>query len=508
MKKNRLLARLFAGLLLAVASLSLTACSTVLYRIPENNYSGRPVPPSNLLERVLVTYTTDGSTGGAQILDGLKNRRGNIQNTILNWPVKSFSAAYPSQIFNFPEEMRGYVLSQTDGVVSTIDYSTEAGLGALTTLGANPSPSVAPSGTRVLAGVQGGLIEVYDSGNTYALSLPNVYKTVINAGNTILLAMVRNSDSLYRVIKLPQSATPTAPPGAVDCQPINVPVFCVVPVKGTFDRPYDAYFSLNGNQVYVLNCGPECGGSTAGVSVLTPGSLHVDVIPTEDPISSSADSSMVTLPVANPIPVPGGVTIARQDSNNNLYLAGQQMQTSGTHAGLFAGNLSVLNLTTYTVGNPVSISDGTHNRILLADDSTLWVGATQCATGVRAATATEELASQGYTDQAGDYNCLTRVSLSGTTPSATIIPQVVQSNVSSVSAVTVGYPNTDQNEYYYGNLTGLCWVQNYNKVYTAYGGQVHAFNTADGSEIDNFYFTIPATALDVAYMDALTNAAN
>jgi hypothetical protein len=51
-------------------------------------------------------------------------------------------------------------------------------------------------------------------------------------------------------------------------------------------------------------------------------------------------------------------------------------------------------------------------------------------------------------------------------------------------------------------------VQNYNKVYTAYGGQVHVFRTTDGSEIDNQFVTVQGTALDVTYMDALTDDAN
>jgi hypothetical protein len=37
---------------------------------------------------------------------------------------------------------------------------------------------------------------------------------------------------------------------------------------------------------------------------------------------------------------------------------------------------------------------------------------------------------------------------------------------------------------------------------------VHAFNTADGSEINNSQFTVQGTALDVAFMDAATNSAN
>ena len=74
--------------------------------------------------------------------------------------------------------------------------------------------------------------------------------------------------------------------------------------------------------------------------------------------------------------------------------------------------------------------------------------------------------------------------------------------------VTVPYPNENQDQYYYGSLTGLAWVENLNKVYTAYGGQVHAFNTVDGSEINNQYITVQGTANDVAYIDASTNEAN
>ena len=76
------------------------------------------------------------------------------------------------------------------------------------------------------------------------------------------------------------------------------------------------------------------------------------------------------------------------------------------------------------------------------------------------------------------------------------------------STAVVAYPNTNQNLYYYGDLTGLCWVQGFNKVYTAYGGQVHIFSTVDGSEIDNKNVTVQGTALDVAYMDAITDADN
>jgi hypothetical protein len=202
------------------------------------------------------------------------------------------------------------------------------------------------------------------------------------------------------------------------------------------------------------------------------------------------------------VPVPGGVTAAVSDGST-LYVSGQQLQPDG----LFAGNLSTISLATNTVTSVTSISDGHHSKMLFADDNTLWIGSQLCANGERAARAAQQIAAGQPTDQSANYNCLTRIALpSGSTPiSASIIPAVTQS---ATNPVTVPYPNTNQNLYYYGDLTGLCWVQTLHKVYTAYGGQIHAFNTANGSEINNKNIIVQGTALDVAYMDAFTDAAN
>ena len=144
--------------------------------------------------------------------------------------------------------------------------------------------------------------------------------------------------------------------------------------------------------------------------------------------------------------------------------------------------------------------------MLLADNNTLWDASNNCADGERARTG-------------ANINCLTLVTLGGTTPSAMVIP-----NVTPGGSTQVAFPNTNGNLYYYGDLTGICWIQNYNKVYTAYGGQIHVFYTggpitdrsdpakgttpAAGTEASNVNVTVQGTVLDVAYMDALTNQAN
>ncbi len=484
---------LFA-LLTASAALTVTSCTHNLYQFPAYNFAGRPIPPSSLAERVMVGVSFNGTSGGLVILDALRDLRNNLQNTITGYSISGYSGGYPSAILSFPEQLRGYVYSNVSPFsLGIVNYSSESSSGSAASFGsAANSIAIAPDFLRIYAAVeQSSSLVVVDNqtGGTYALNLPNVYKVAVNTGDTVALAMVRNSNTLYRVIKLNNAVVTTAPPGAVDCQPTLLPVYCVVPVPGTYDRPTGAIFSLDGSNVYVLNCGVECGGGSnggAGVSIIPQGPLQINQIPT-----STSYPNVVT----NTISIPGGVTEAILDSNF-LYTAGQSLQANG----LFGGNLTLTPLSTLVPASPIPISDGTHTKMLFADDNTLWIGSQYCATGVRQA-----LAAAGNTTQAANYNCLTRVVLNGTTaPTASIVPAVNQ----NVPATPVPYPNTDQNLFYYGSLTGICWVQNYHKVYTAYGGQVHAFNTVDGSEINNVNIIVQGTALDVAYMDALTNTAN
>jgi hypothetical protein len=515
-----------SGILLATATLALSGCGVVvLYKTPQYTYDGRPVPPSKLLERVLAAYSATGSSGGLEILDGLRDLRGNVENTTKAFSISGYSEAEPTSIINFPEQTIGYVLSYNDGNLTAINYSKESQIAVAAKLGSQPASAAASQLGLAYAGAaqQAGVLVFSTGGSTFDLNLPGVNKVVIDPGFSVVLAMVQNSNTLYRIVKLPSTPNPVLPPGYVDCEPLLLPQYCVVPVPGTYDRPVDVNFSIDGSTAYVLNSGPENGGTTSSVSILNTAPLNIDTVPT---LSVPAASPMATLPngTANPVVVPGGVTASVSDGTY-LYLAGQQLQPAGSkYAGLFAGNLTTVNLNTYAVSAPVSISDGTHTKLLFADKNTLWIASTACANGVRAATATAELAAQGYTDQAGNYNCLTMATTGTATPPATIVPAVVQSNVSSVTPVVVPYPNTNQNQYYYGSATGLCWVQNYYKVYTAYGGQIHAFYTGanpapivetqqidanggtPGLEIDNTNVTVQGTVFDVAYMDAETNS--
>ncbi|MHB8303505.1 MAG: hypothetical protein ACYDC6_11805 [Acidobacteriaceae bacterium] len=476
----------------AAGVLSLTGCLGT-----NSFFAGRPFPPSTILQRVLVAIQNPSptSTGTLEIVDARYDIRNSENGTIPLFFISGYKGALPSLILNYPEQQMGYVYGHGDGSTVPVSYSKEAVAGSNINAGLSNSIFVTQNGLYAFAASQSSeFLTVVDRvvGQTVQLNLPNVYKVAVNPSGAVALAFVQNSNYAYRVIHLQQQSNgaimppPTFPTASswpknvspVDCQPVNLPIYCVVPVldqKGmpiAFDRPYDTIFSADGTTGWVLNCGPECGGQQSSVSFLNIGPLDVYNFP---------GSTYPGPPPANPpptervrVPVPGGATMALY-GNNTLYVSGQQIQSDG----LLEGFLSVINLTSNQVTATYPIADGTHTKMLFGDDNTLWIGSQLCQTGYRTA---NNLVN----------GCLTFFNLAN-------------------NSVLV--------EPWYGDLTGLCAILEWHKMYTAYGGQLHIYATTNigittfgtqpyqaGSELYNGDVTVHGTAFDVAYMDAPSNA--
>ena len=482
-----------AFLLLALAAL-FTGCGGRPYHTPPYNYAGRPIPPSKLLQRVLVVYGNGGAltSGGAQMLDAERDIRFNVYQPNSTFPIRGFSTTgLPIQLFNYPEQTLGVVFA-ADKSVGSINYGTEAFTNATvpsSVFATLPTSVFVPSDLAFVYAAEetSGLFLVDDlaAGAQYNFSLPGAYRVAVNPSHTVVLIMTRNSDSVYRLLRLSTAQAP--PAGAIDCQPLNQPIYCILPVGSTqangsvsepaFHRPQYAYFSPDGSQAYILSCGRECGGTgddaQPAIHYANTASLNVLSYPS---------SSTYTSPVVKTIPLPGA-TAAISDGNT-VYVAGQQLLSDG----YFSGVLSVIPNSANAPSATLGISDGTHTKMLFADDNTLWIGSQNCSSGERRASGQ-------------NYNCLTRYVTTSNT--ASVVP-----NVTPGSSTTVPNPNENLDPYYYGSLTGICWVEGLHKVYTAYGGQVHAFHTADGSELDNRDITVQGTAIDVGYMDATSNVTN
>jgi hypothetical protein len=452
-----------------------------------------------LLNRVLIAIQNPSafSSGTLQIVDAYYDRRSGYTGTPAGYSISGYSGSLPVTIQNMPEEQVGAVYGSGDGSFVPVNYAKESTNGAVSGLnGLSSSIFMTKTQTYVFAANQAAhVLTVVNQGNgsSYPLSLPGIYRVSVNPGGSMAVAFVENSNYAYYPVRLSAAQTTnysggyaTWPKAAVDCEPQNAPAWCLFQMQSpdhvdatgmyygaplVFDRPVKAVFSGDGGTAYILNCGPECGGNTASISSLPVAPMIFLVGQGSGTLPTNA-----TLASTN-ILIPGGASNALVDSST-MYVVGQQPQTvnvSGTPETLFAGELTVVNLSNNTTTSPVAISDGApgaRSRILEADNNTLWIGMTKCNNGVRAATG-----------QA--YGCLTMV------------------NISNPSAPTV-----TMLEPYLGDATGIAAVTGLNKIYTAEGGQVYIYSTVNGTAIDNQYVTVTGTAYDVAYMDATTDANN
>jgi hypothetical protein len=479
------------------AAAALTVAATLAGCGTTNYLDGRNLPPSGLTNRVLIAIQNPGalSKGLLQFVDAYYDRRSGYNGKPASYNISGYSGALPSTIQNMPEEQMGYVYGSGDGSYIPVKYSTEATNGTTSGLnGFSASIFVTRSQNYVFAASQNShVLTVIDhtNGSVYPLSLPGIYRVSVNPGGSMVLAFVQDSNYVYYPVKLTSSETTnysggaaTWPKAAVDCEPQNSPGWCLFQAQspdskdatGTaygaplaFDRPVKAVFSSDGGTAYVLNCGPECGGVQSSVSSLPVSPMIFLVGQGSGTLPTNA-----TLTSTN-ILTPGGSSNALVDSST-MYVVGQQLQPS---SGLFAGNLTSINLSTSTASSPVSISDGAPgavSRMIEGDNNTLWVGMTKCNNGVRA------LDPSAYPS---GYGCLTMLNISNpASPTVTLL------------------------EPYLGDATGIAAVTGLNKIYTAEGGQVYIYSTVDGTAIDNQYVTVTGTAYDVAYMDAASDANN
>ena len=438
------------------------------------------MPPSGLTNRVLISVQNPSAftTGALSFVDAFYDIRHAYNNINVTFSIGGASVNEPTTTQNMPEEQAGAIYSSGNGSLSLINYATEKQSTALTGSAAasifisrNLNYIVSADQTAHYLIVQDRVI-----GRTIGLNLPGVYRISLNPAGTIALAFVQNSNTAYTVVHLtgPQqtsyqayfAANGTWPANtyglpAQDCEPQNLPAYCVYPISpgaATFDHPVKALFSPDGSSIYVLSCGPECGGQTSGITTIpiTTSSLNTGVL----------GPAAINLQANAAYPIPGGATNAI-GNGTTLYVAGQSVNPDG----FLSGNLTVFSFTNNTIQGTYPIADGAQNKMLFADDNTLFVGSTQCQSGERY-----------HLDPSSSSGCLS----------------MFNTGTNAVSLDT-----------FQGDLTGIADVEGLHKIYVAEGGQIYIYSTANfPAQLDNSNVTIVGTATDVAYMDGSTDDNN
>ncbi len=421
-------------------------------------------------------------TGKLQLIDVTTDATSNIQNTVTQYLMNGYTGRDPVTIQDFPGNGRAYIYSSADGNFTSVNLNTDSANAVSvpgSVVGLSTSIYVSPSFNYIYSGnVANGAGFPYNNGGYLTVTrgldgaltqipLPNVSKLALAGGGdgTTLLVFINNSESVYQLVGLNQNSL-------YDCaQLLDVnPLPSGAPA---FDRPINAVFAGTGQGAIVLNCGPECGGTTASLTILPTGALQTQASNAYTGKLGCGTSS--PLPVSQPlsatnIPIPGGVTDAFL-VNNTLYVAGQMLYPDGYYGGI----LTPVTLTTDpatgiitgTAGAGIPIGDGRHFRMEIGDNNTLWIAATNCNAG--------EYAKHNSTAAAG---CITMYNM-------------------STGQVIV--------EPFHGDAGGVAPIVGYDKAYTAEGFIVYIYSSIDGSAIYNGNILISGDVTDIAYIDGTYN---
>jgi len=322
--------------------------------------------PSGLAFRVFISNPLyPGSTGvtGANspvlnIVDGLQD--------ILSTSFVSLAgdSVQPGLMALSPNLRFTLVYSPTGNTVTVVDNSTEtiaAASGSTSTLppfilpGFSESIAVNAFNTSAYAAVPTapvlgeapGAVEVLNlqSGGILAsIPVPGAHFVICSPDGNHVLVFSDNSDTVT-VITTVLIGTATDPRSYIT----------------GFDRPVWGIFT-NSAAAYVFNCGAQCGGKSAGVSVLN---LGASTPASTTPVTAATygllnGSTLYVAGTAPPNP-PGTNTCAGQ-----------------TTAATTCGTLSVLNTSSMAVTATAIITDGYHDRMQISQNGQLYIGSHSC----------------------------------------------------------------------------------------------------------------------------------
>ena len=373
-----------------LTSLALISCGSSSKSSSSSSSSSSSTPkPSGLKFRAVVSQdvSTTTATPGLILIDALNDVRANVgligagsfppATMFLSSDRKITVAASIDQnrleVLNNNTETISAGPIQLPGNTESLVISADNG----TIYAAVPNAPV-PGGGSVGAIA---IVNLSTGGTPATLPIPSVHYLAESGDGSKILAFSDDTDvtdpvnhpsnvqnvtivSPFNIVAGSKNATcnPPIPP------PPAVPPPLVCQYVAGFDHPVAGFFSSDNTQAWILNCGPECGGTQASVQLLD---LH-------DPANPVAGA---------PTPIPGGATVGLMH-NQTLYVAGNPAVGSNTCAGgpptaaTTCGRLTIVNLASLPQATPIQptavIPDGYHTHMDISGDGQLFVGSRNC----------------------------------------------------------------------------------------------------------------------------------
>jgi hypothetical protein len=372
-------------------------------------------PPSGLSTRVLASQSVSSPTAlpSLVIIDG--------ENDTLPRAARISAGSSPGLMAITPNRATLLAFDSVSNSVGIVNAQRESFTGTIPLGGPTTSMVALPTGSgyaavpsATLIGSPPGAVVVMNTtagGVTATISIPNAQTLVSSPDGTHLL--VFSTDSNLVTVMSPLL--------------VNTGNQVTVTVPG-FDQPVYGVFSADGSTAYILNCGPECGSTSASASVQT---LNMTTLAVGPPLA--VDGATIGWLSGSTLYVVGTPTASVNNPVPNNSCAGQ------TTAATTCGRLDLVDLGSMTVTSSNVITDGYHNRIDMSVNGQLFVGALTCSNIGNVANPQGEV-----------RGCL---SIYNTTNAAVVIP-----------------PDN-------GDVTGLQSFTTRDVEYVAEGGNLRVYNT-------------------------------
>jgi len=349
---KRVLILLFS---LLPASLMLLSCGA--------SSSGSSTKTSGVAYRAFITNSVSAGTAfaGVNIVNAATDVRasvapisaGNTPGMMVLTPNRAQTLVFSGNGTQFSDNQFSIIVNASESVAS---HLTLPGMTESFVVSPDSSTAYVAVPTAPVTGQSPGVVEAItlSSGTvTGQADVPSVhYLSIDNSGNRIF-GFSDNSDSVAVIT------------------PSQIGIGNAVTYIGGFDRPVAAFFSSDDSTAYVVNCGAECGGTTASVQQYN--------------LTNNTLGSYVAVCTPGTTQCAGTVALL---NGSTMYLAGtpysggvpSQPCIGQTTAAATCGLLNIVDLSSMTVINtaPIAITDGYHTLLALADNGQLFIGARTC----------------------------------------------------------------------------------------------------------------------------------
>ena len=274
-------------------------------------------------------------------------------------PTPGLMVLFPNKRFTLVFSSPSNSIALVNNKTQSLSQNSSGNTTSITLPGATESVVVAPDNITGFAAVPTapvmpgtgqppGMVEVLDFSNvviTAGVPVPGAqFLAQTHNGNRILV--LGNRADTVTMLSPNSVGTNTDP--RVDIQ------------SPFFDHPVWATFSSDDSTAYILNCGPECGGTTASVTLLD---VNTGLVGPTIPVDAATFGFL---------------------SGNTLYVAGTKpgantcAGSSAPTAATTCGEVSVVDLASLTVSATATITDGYHNHMDMGSNGQLFIGARTC----------------------------------------------------------------------------------------------------------------------------------